>query len=637
MKSAVFFLALALSPLSLHAQSVCYASAQGKDSSSGASWSLAKGTVMGCYDSLPPEGGIIYISERTPATRTAGEGIWIAGSYDPKNYKNPPAGWRRAKGSVNFIGFGGLTVTPGAVKNQVSLVAGSRADRNRPAIWISGSNRTFYFENLSLSYPGRGIVIGETAQNVRTGSGSQNITFNNVSVHIERGDTGPAVDITGGSFWVNFRDCFFSANAKAANSDRAAAVLLDGNTGGGGSANFVNCFVEAGGIKFYRLALGTSGLTVHGLTTENLPNVPAVWFATPTPTVSSTTNAYASLWDIAPADTVGTPPVIQVDGVNNPPDNILVYGVVGPVSGSMTLAGLAMINGNSSLTTSPLRSGQRGIISGKLVAQDDSSRRNFPPTLTRFPNLADQVQSDWKAAEGRVPNTTPVRAPDGTLRAGRLVGTRPNAGTCFFQKRDNYKPGVGDWIIAGVWVRNQAGEGYAGGSSPATVAFQHATLDGSHTAGKPGAPTRGVLVAPWRGDGEWEWIWGAWKVLTSPAPGYAYFGGEADIHERVSRTTDYYAPVLLDIPAGAVSDNEAWEIALNLQSYRDDAVPGQVSLLRGEQFKADSIQLGDGPTLTSGKGPPTEPGSPGSIYLRRDGERGSTFYIYEKDGWKAQF
>jgi hypothetical protein len=103
------------------------------------------------------------------------------------------------------------------------------------------------------------------------------------------------------------------------------------------------------------------------------------------------------------------------------------------------------------------------------------------------------------------------------------------------------------------------------------------------------------------------------------------------------KAVNVYAPVLLHIPAGTIADNEAAEYALQLSSYRDDSLPGQVSLLRGEQFKADSIQVGDGPTITSGVGPPKSSASPGSIYLRRDGSPGSTFYIYEKGGWKAQF
>lgn len=132
-------------------------------------------------------------------------------------------------------------------------------------------------------------------------------------------------------------------------------------------------------------------------------------------------------------------------------------------------------------------------------------------------------------------------------------------------------------------------------------------------------------------------MWGAWKVTTSPKAGSFYFTGYSGSKGSTPLTTDFFAPVLMDVPSGALSDNEALELASNLSSYRDDAVPGQVSLLRGEQFKADSIQVGEGPIITSGLGPPKGTASPGSIYLRRDGAPGSTFYIYEKDGWEAQF
>jgi hypothetical protein len=222
-----------------------------------------------------------------------------------------------------------------------------------------------------------------------------------------------------------------------------------------------------------------------------------------------------------------------------------------------------------------------------------------------------------------------VPAPDGTRNAGRISSKSGVASVQFFA--GSLGPSnVGDWIIAGVWVRAATPNGYFGSVAPVQVNCQFATLAGPGQAGINGGYA--ILPAPWKGDGEWEWVWGAWRINSSPRRGLLKFSGYAD----PKTMTDFFAPVLLDVSAGTISANEAWELALDLQAYRDDAAPGQVSLLRGEQFKADSIQVGDGPSITSGVGPPKGSASPGSIYLRRDGAAGSTFYIYEGGEWKGK-
>jgi hypothetical protein len=317
-----------------------------------------------------------------------------------------------------------------------------------------------------------------------------------------------------------------------------------------------------------------------------------------------------------------------VDGVNNPAENVVVTGVQDAlVAGAATVFSQSPPNLYSILVPSPLRSGQRGIFEGRVVGQMDAARRGFSPVAARFPNLASQLVSKWKTPYSGNLSLTSVVGPDGTRNAGRVASTTGQSSAQFYV-RENYQQRVGDWIVAGVWTRAVTGHGYFNGVAAVQVSLQYATVSGG--AGNGGYA---VLQAPWKGDGEWEWVWGAWKVLKSTRPGTMLLSGMVD----ENTATDFFAPVLLDIPAGAISDNEAWEIALNLQSYRDDAVPGQVSLLRGEQFKADSIQIGDGPTMTSGVGIPQGSAGTGSIYLRRDGTAGSTLYVFESGSWKAQF
>ena len=301
------------------------------------------------------------------------------GSTDP-NYSRPPVGWRRAKTGVDIIGLGGGAGF-GGYAAMVAIAAGSNTDRNHPAIWLSGTAAGLHFANLSIEYPGRGIVIGENSSHVRTGDGgggSQNITFDNVAVHLSGRGNGPAVDLTGGSFWVKFLHCTFHANPQAVSStdDTGAAVLLDGKSGGGASADFEDTFVEGntnggGSIKFYPVPYTINSLYIHGLQTEALQGVPAVWLLPSVAGGSATSQASITISDVTLADSMGTTPAVQVDGVNNPAENVVVTGVQDAlVAGAATVFSQSPPNLYSILVPSPLRSGQRG----KMCIRDRLSK-----------------------------------------------------------------------------------------------------------------------------------------------------------------------------------------------------------------------------------------------------------------------
>lgn len=641
-------LSLLLTVVPARAQSsVCYAKSGGSDSNDGSYWAFAKADVMACYDALPSRGGTIYIMDGgrdgggIPACKPSdphGCGIWIMGQIDP-NYPHPPDGWRRAKAAVSFVGVGGTHLSFNSYQGQVFVSAGDGNDIYHPGIWLSGVGSSLHFENLAIQYPGRGIVVGENSNFDRTRAGrggSQGVSFENVSAAVNsKIGNGPTVDLTGGSFWLRFIRCGFSANTRAPSptDDKGAAVLLDGKYGAGASAYFEDTSIAGGGtggggIKFYTNTYTITSLYIHGLQTESLQNVPAVWLLPSVPGGSATGMASITISDVSLADSVGPTPAVRVDGLNNPPENVLVTGLQdGMVVGAATVFSQSPPGLYSTTVPSPLSLGQRGIFRGRVVGQTDAARRGFSPVVARFPNLASQSPSKWWTS-GKA-QISDVPAPDGTKNATRVASLGGLSYAQFFVDR-NYQPGIGDRILAGVWVRAATANGYYGGN-PVQLICDACSLAGPGQSGK--TSNYAVLQAPWKGDGEWEWLWGAWQVTASPRKGAIMLSGYADPRTA----TDFFAPVLLEIPAGAISDNEAWELAINLQSYRDGALPGQVSLLRGEQFKADSIQVGDGPSITSGLGPPKGSATAGSIYLRRDGEPGSTFYIYEKSGWKAQF
>jgi hypothetical protein len=673
-----------IATVSARAQSpVCYAAWGGSDVNDGSSWASAKADIMSCYDALPDAGGTIYIADGGAgypihACKTgdpAGCGIWIMGSGDP-NFANPPAGWRRRKRTVAFRGCGGNSATIIQRTPQVSIAAGSGADTQHPAIWLSSVGAAL-FENIAIAYPGVAIKLSIDSNGNRNGDGgSQQIEFKNVSAHInQQPGLGPTVDVGSNTFWVWLRDFSLSGNAAefahiassrglvrssgnvavtttkphpfhvgerigivgatdasfdgtftvsavtrttlsfkqaglnavsgggAASSDKNQAVVMDPGSGTGANIYFQDGMVTSGGIKDYAGFSGI-GLTVQNLNQED-GDAPAVWIATCTSPVS------AEILNVQPAD-----PVVPIPGLRVECATQFGAGIVAQntsVDGPATLAGAA---GPSDVTVQPGSLGQSGVYGGRLAGQTDAARRGFGPVAARWKNLATQTISNWgnKACNAAaVP--TPVSAPDGTNNAARAVTT-----ACFYanSKRDL---AVGDWFLAGAWVRSET-KGFLGGNP---LTFQ--------CLGCQISPSAGYMHPPYGGSGEWQWVSGAFQVLSVRPPHMVSFYGSAS----TNKPTDFFAPVLIRATAGSLTPNEAAEIATNLQSYRDDADAGQVSLLRGEQFKVDSIQVGDGPTITSGIGPPKSPASQGSIYLRRDGASGSTLYLFEDGAWKAKF
>lgn len=671
-----------LAASSAHAQSsFCYAKPGGSDLNDGSYWAFAKADIMACYDALPAAGGVIFVMDSgasgkgIPACKPTDPpdcGIWIMGRNDP-NYAHPPAGWRRRKTTVAIIGVAGGSATILQRTPQVSIVAGGGRDTNHPAIWLS-SVEAMKFENLAIAYPGMAIKLSIDSRGDRNGDGgSQQIEFKNISAHInQQVGLGPTVDVGSSTFWVWFRDFSLSGNAAefayiapdglvrssntvtvttkaahpfavgervgivgaadasfegtflvtsstrttftyqqagldaksgggAASSDKNQAVVMDPGSGTGANIYFQDGIVTSGGLKHYPGYSGI-GLSVQNLNQENGVS-PAVWIA------SCGSNTIASVLNVQPADVGVSIPGLRVDCSSSAGGGIVAQNT--SVDGPATLAGGA---GPRDPAAQPSLYSQAGVYGGHLIGQTDAARRSFGPVAARWPNLANQVAANWGNRQCNAATTPlPIMAPDGTANAGKATST-----ACFFV--GNPPIANGDWVIAGAWVRSE------------TTGFYRATPMTFQCMGCNMSPSAGYLHAAFGGRGEWQWVSGMFHILSANAPKVYFYGSASS-----SQPTDFFAPVLIDIPAGTVTPNEAAEIAVNLQSYRDDGSPGQVSLLRGEQFKADSIQVGDGPTITSGLGPPKGPAISGCIYLRRDGAPGATFYIYEKDGWKAQF
>jgi hypothetical protein len=178
-----------LAPIQVRAQSpICYAAPSGNDLNDGSYWAFAKADLMACYDALPSGGGTIFFRDSgvkgqvTPACRPMdppGCGILIVAPSDP-NYSRPPAGWRRVKGPVAFIGMAGTKSPAFGHGGQAGIQAGGK-DPDHPAIWLSGA-LSITFENLAPVYacvPAR-IGIDSTGNRSSPPSASWNLYYGNV-------------------------------------------------------------------------------------------------------------------------------------------------------------------------------------------------------------------------------------------------------------------------------------------------------------------------------------------------------------------------------------------------------------------------------------------------------------------------
>jgi hypothetical protein len=563
--------------------SIQYVAFSGSDSSDGLSWGTAKKTVMAAYDALPSLGGTIFMmqgpnGEGLIATSVEGQGIWIMPPSDP-NYSNPPPGWRHAKGgAVTFEGVGSSSqVGNSHFGGQVTMFGGG-ASNNQPCIWIAGGSN-YLFENISCVGGGRGIVLGESSTNLRDGSANlTGSTFLNVAAGGQGGPAnGPAVDVTGGSFWLYFRDCVFNASGSQGLSlldTHHAAMLIDGTGNPGNGLIFIdNLNTNNGGIKFIPGYNG-GGFSVNGMTEEG-SDTPAIYL---TSTSAFTTFDFQN---ITVADPGGPAIAVQIDG-NGPAQAVLIEGSVGTggaVIGPATILG-QYTAGVINTAMSPAQMGQVGIINGHIVGETDAARRNFGPVAIRYPNVVSQVAANWTATQfaGTTTITTGIAAPDGTKNAARATSTASNPIEVLYFCNRLIPVNTGDYFIGGAWLRSLAtGGGYAGAPTVG-IGFQ-AFDSGTNQYYSLSGTVNGALSS---GQNEWTWQSFIYKIVGGVSANPAQLSFLAQFTQNAP--VEVYAPVMMQIPAGDVSDNEAYEIASNLSTYADGLPAGTVATLRGQAF-----------------------------------------------------
>ncbi|MGB6874954.1 MAG: carboxypeptidase-like regulatory domain-containing protein [Candidatus Acidiferrales bacterium] len=543
------------------------------DSNDGKSLGSAMATIDHALCSLPAGNcstqiagnGTVYFVDGSSANSTSTCGVWLMGILDP-NYSSPPPCWLRVvngTGGIALIGIPKASYGPNTQIPRAAIVGGSSADRNHPGIWLSGTNEAIYIANAAVQYPGRGIVVGECSNNVRTGCPVAGVYFDNDTANLNSASgNGPAWDITGASFWIRLRNCGGSGldSVNTNTSDDAAAVLVDGRTNSGVGLVFIDDFnASNGGIKFYSGANGGS-LNVSKLTTEAQNGEPAVWFAS----TGSGSDYYVvgTVNKVAVADALATTPGVEVDipGYGILANDVEGQGVnlVGPMHTAVQYT-----NNLQNQTVSPQRYGQTGTVQGWNYGKRDDVQRGAGLTTVRFANqTAGSACSSWTTSQFAGTSTktcTGIADPFGGTNAGQAASNNSAVEQLNFTSGsggvENVSLSVGEYIIAGVWTRSQTANGYSG--NPYVGAAL--SVNGTGFSASGGCDGDSVL-----GDGQWTWnrcIYKVTAVGTNPA------AVEFGTLFNSTYTVQAYAPVLNFIPAGTFSDNEAFAYENALKTY----------------------------------------------------------------------
>lgn len=511
--------------------------------------------------------GTIYAVNNSNVSSTAGCGFWLMGSRDP-NFASPPPCWLKTlngSAGIQLVGIAAQTFGPNGQAPAALLNGGSTADRSHPLIWLAGANGSYEFDNLAGGGSSqRALVIGECSNGSRTDTcNTAGVVFNNVHFSVpETAGYGPSCDITGASFWIRFHlsGCNGQDSVDTPTSDDASAMLIDGRTNSGVGLIFIDDFdTQNGGIKFYAGANGGS-LNVSKLTTEAEDGEPAIWFA-PTGT-SGDSFVVATVNKVTVADALTTTAGVEADIAGN---GIIANDVEGQ---GVNLIGpmhtdAQYINNLQNQTVSPQRYRETGSVNGWDYGKRDDVQRSGGLTSVRFANqVAGSACSAWQVSQFAGTSTktcTAIADPFGETNAGQAASNNSAVENLNFTSGSggvaNVNLSVGEYLIGGAWLRSATANGYSG--NPYSGLVLNVTGAGFTTSGTCDGDST-------LGDGQWTWHRCIYKVTaigTNPAS--VQFGTVFNS----TFTVQAYAPVLNFIPAGALSDDEAYAYENALKTY----------------------------------------------------------------------
>jgi hypothetical protein len=345
--------------------------------------------------------------------------------------------------------------------------------------------------------------------------------------------------------------------------DKSAAININ-PTGGVGSGDFYIDHAQfiTGGLRYTIGTASWGGQISNSFMESGGSNC--------TPTVTLTNpNGFGNFLasNVQAADCTNTVYAVEVDGPGSVTPETVVADT-SSVEGPATLRGQYQPAVQQNQTVSPTAQHQQGFVDGTVFGQHNSARRGFSPIAVRSSNIAATNPASWTSAGGTGSVTTGVAAPDGTTGAGTITwASGTNYQAAFYSANITWT--VGDYYIFGAWARSTTGNGYFNGTP---IAFNQA-------GGANCTPTSiQNPKSPYLGDGEWEWVWGICQpgLGTGGSHIVTFFGWADSTH-----TESVYGPVLMHFAAGAISNDEAYEIANALSTYAPSCTAGQLCDLTG--------------------------------------------------------
>jgi hypothetical protein len=596
-------------------QGVRYVSQDGDDANDGYSVRSPKFTFLAAFDSLPANGGIIYvIGDVHVGGEVPSQGIRLG---DGLQATYPGA---RATKKLMVKSLGGSART-GLFSGPVSrIIPGRPGDVTRPSdrfdvgLWIANTSTPMIWEGIMFedyTVPFRLAVsmdpLGDpdALVNATRGLAAQvnlswfvDCTFQCPDDGFPGRDTGPCID-EGYNIFCYFINCVANNNgSQDFLSDRAAGWLVK-PAQGSAPISTRRCRGANGGVKYYN-GPSSWGVYIDDYLVEGHGNdLPPI-----VKLIGCDGAGQGYINGAGGADSSNQPMAVDtVDSPSMPPGSLTV------LSCGTLVVGPALVNGgyfgNASVSPPPPVSGQIALLGRKFWGESDIARFNTPIITNRFRNMI-PMRSGPQGLSGPVVNPPDVGVPSSNRVwtsagasgggdvinapiADRLGGTNAiRIGTN--DGNESYQPlfaflvdaAAGDAFIAGAWIRSSA-------------AYIHQAFDLNITGGA-GTTTRKFVdhgQPEYSTDGQWQFVWAYTQVLT--ATGGATVACNFGIHADPGVDVDVDGRFLINIKAGTISPFEFATLVQNLTSYVQGPLgaassqPGQMIIAQGGLGTANSL------------------------------------------------
>jgi hypothetical protein len=561
--------------------SLQYVSTTGLDSNDGLSWETAKLTIKAAVDALPGSaffGGTVYFESGVWAQADHSKGLWFTQTSPT------PAGWIHAK-PLHLIGVaavdGGLSpAAPTAILNGGPI----------PFKFINSAQQML-FENVYVDDVQTAVRMNVDDNGNRVLSQDSSIQVVNkrfLNCHLRVSSlpgSGPVVDMGSLAYWNWFDHCVLAANeSEPMASDKRCTVLMDGGSSATpGLVSIHDCnMAGGGGVRVRTSPRGGINFDVQRVLLE--ASTGGVEPGTAQPVVDVVSGGVgeavyggAIISNVSIADNSVTAVTVRIDP--SIPPGVVTCIQAGVVQGPATVISEGPIGGGP-----PHDPRQVGISGDRLIGPHDAARRLFGPVSVRFPNLCSQDPARWATSPGGATVTLSIDAPDGSKNAARFESGSHNERQVY---RASPVVATGGTLIAGVWARSQGNQTQ---TIPGVMILSF-NGGGVFTSGK----INYIEATNRYADQTWEWIVIQGKIASVSGAPEVIVGLRCDS----GRPMDFFAPVLCYIPPNTLSDSEVGEFANHMQTWRDGAPVGSLSLLRGQKVSMAPV---DQPILASGAG-----------------------------------